>query len=220
MKKVEINRRSLVLLMLLLISCLFKDIYTTIGNNLNINLGIIIYSFTFLETAIIFNKYKMRETKKTILICSGMILLFYLIVSALCLLNIHDSEMFIALKDSLVPNTLSLGNLNIYYPDINVLFLLIVFILTHYIFIITYEIIEDNSNKLTSFILALLIAFILDQSFYTLFNNIYYICINSITYIDMIKELTGRFFIVVLFSVITSLIYPLCFTNKKKTHKK
>ena len=59
--KTKFNFYSIILYMLLIISCLFNGITIKIGQNLNINIGLIVYSFTFLFTALLFEKHKMKE---------------------------------------------------------------------------------------------------------------------------------------------------------------
>ena len=55
--KTKFNFYSIILYMLLIISCLFNGITIKIGQNLNINIGLIVYSFTFLFTALLFSSF-------------------------------------------------------------------------------------------------------------------------------------------------------------------
>lgn len=207
--KTKFNFYSIILYMLLIITCLFNGITIKIGQNLNINIGLIIYSFTFLFTALLFEKHKMKETKKSLLTAAILTFIFYIICSIICSLPMIDNEKIESLKNIISPNAIKISSLKIYYPNISLAALLIIFLLTHYIFVIIYDLIESNSNYLVGFILAIIISFILDQTFYTSLTNIYYIVINNINTIDVIKQLTANYFVVICSSVICLFIYPI-----------
>ncbi len=207
--KTKFNFYSIILYMLLIITCLFNGITIKIGQNLNINIGLIIYSFTFLFTALLFEKHKMKETKKSLLTAAILTFIFYIICSIICSLPMIDNEKIESLKNIISPNAIKISSLKIYYPNISLAALLIIFLLTHYIFVIIYDLIESNSNYLVGFILAIIISFILDQTFYTSLTNIYHIVINNINTIDVIKQLTANYFVVICSSVICLFIYPI-----------
>ena len=84
-----------------------------------------------------------------------------------------DNEKIESLKNIISPNAVKIASFKLYYPNLNLISLLIIFLLTHYIFLIIYDLIKDNSNYLIGFILAIIISFILDQTFYTSISNIY-----------------------------------------------
>ena len=212
--KIKFNYYSIILYMLLIISCLFNGITIKIGQNLNINIGLIIYSLTFLFTALLFEKHKMKESKKSILSVTILTLIFYIICSLICSLPMIDNEKIEALRNIISPNAIKISSFNLYYPNLNLIALLIIFLLTHYIFLIIYDLIENNSNYLVGFILAIIISFILDQTFYTSISNFYNIVVNNTSTIDIIKQLTANYFVVICSSVICLFIYPIF---KKRT---
>lgn len=207
--KIKFNYYSIILYMLLIISCLFNGITIKIGQNLNINIGLIIYSLTFLFTALLFEKHKMKESKKSILSVTILTLIFYIICSLICSLPMIDNEKIETLRNIISPNAIKISSFNLYYPNLNLIALLIIFLLTHYIFLIIYDLIENNSNYLVGFILAIIISFILDQTFYTSISNFYNIVVNNTSTIDIIKQLTANYFVVICSSVICLFIYPI-----------
>jgi len=207
--KTKFNFYSILLYMLLIISCLFNGITIKIGQNLNINIGLIVYSFTFLFTALLFEKHKMKESKKSILTATILTFIFYIICSLICSLPMIDNEKIESLKNIISPNAIKIASFKLYYPNLNLISLLIIFLLTHYIFLIIYDLIKDNSNYLIGFILAIIISFILDQTFYTSISNIYNVVINDLNTIEIIKQLTANYFVVICSSVICLFIYPI-----------
>lgn len=207
--KTKFNFYSIILYMLLIISCLFNGITIKIGQNLNINIGLIVYSFTFLFTALLFEKHKMKESKKSILTATILTFIFYVICSLICSLPMIDNEKIESLKNIISPNAVKIASFKLYYPNLNLISLLIIFLLTHYIFLIIYDLIKDNSNHLIGFILAIIISFILDQTFYTSISNIYNVVVNDLNTIEIIKQLTANYFVVICSSVICLFIYPI-----------
>ena len=114
-----------------------------------------------------------------------------------------------SLKNIISPNAVKIVSFKLYYPNLNLISLLIIFLLTHYIFLIIYDLIKDNSNYLIGFILAIIISFILDQTFYTSISNIYNVVVNDLNTIEIIKQLTANYFVVICSSVICLFIYPI-----------
>lgn len=212
MKKEKYNY-NILLFISLLISFIFLNKKITLGHELKVSLGLVIYSLTFLFI-ILTNK---KERKKLLLKSSLYLLLFYLICTILCTIqsNIDSLNISNNLKDIFTPNKLGRGNIIIYYPNIYELFVFIFnYLLTHYIFIETYNAIEDISYNYVAFILSLLISFILDQMFYTMLINISNMYYGIVNYIDFIKILTGNFLVVIASSALIILTYPL-FIKKK-----
>ena len=91
----------------------------------------------------------------------------------------------------------------------------LVFFLTHYIFIVTYEAITSDTNYFFGFTLSLLISFILNQILYIPLINIPKLIENTIIYKDLIELMAANFIIVVFSSVIIIMIYVIIINQKK-----
>lgn len=220
MKKNTTNYYTFVLTLLLILINIFRNKMINIAPSINVSISTIIYPVSFLLIIIILKKYKFKEAKESILLSSLLVLLFYLVVSILCSIvpTTSSAEINNSLRETFTPNNFHLYNLNIYYPNLLALFASTsIFILTHYICITIYEVIEDNSNYFIAFMLALLLSFIIDQMLFVPLVNILDIYYGKMSVIDIIQTLTGNFFIVVIMTIILMFLYPLCLNKKERT---
>ena len=215
--KTKTNFSNLTLFILILISYIFYEKFIYLAPNLNISISMLIYPITFLITANILKKYGITETKKTIKLTSLSLIIFIIISCILCSVESITTTNIISnnLREILTPNNIAFNNIIIYYPKI--LFtsiFIIVFTLSHYIFTILYEIINNNSNYIIAFLLSFIIAFLLDRIIFIPIVNINNLLNNTINIIDLIKSLTANFIIVIFSSVILLFIHY--FYQKRK----
>lgn len=213
MRKKINNTYLLLLSFLFLIGIIFssKDIY--IAPKLIINMGLLIYPITFLLIAIIYQKYQMKEAKRSIIESILIVLVFYLIASLFCSLNstLDTKSVSVYLRNIFTPNYFELYNITFYYPNLFVLFGSCgIFYLSHYIFLVVYEACNDYVSYIISFIIAILIAFIIDQMLYLPIIKLLDLLNNNLSLIAFIERLTANFIIVVISSAILTFIYPLC----------
>jgi len=218
MKKSYVNNYGIVTFMLLLISFIFINKFIYIAPNLNINIGLLIYPFTFLFLVLMYNKYGMKNAKEVIYLNFIILLIFYVIVSLLNTIDAITSSEIISenLRNIFTPNYFNISNFYIYYPDMaKLLTFSLVYFLTHYIFIITYEAIEGYSNYFLGFTLAMFIGFIIDQMLYIPLTNIKNLMEHSINYQELIRMMTASFITVIFTSVLMLIIYVLIKKRKK-----
>lgn len=207
---------NIILLIILIVSFMFKSITLNLNKNMELSIGLFLYSTTFIISTIMIKNNKINDCKKTLFKSSLYLLLFYFIITILSNFNI-DSTLMISMRNIFTPNIFTINKLTIYYPNlINLFTYLLVFYLSHYIFFVTYEVLEINTNKFISFFVSILIAFILDQIIYTSITNIIPLFSDKITINTFVKELTNNFFICLTTSCLLSLINPLFNIKKEK----
>ena len=207
---------NIILLIILIVSFMFKSITLNLNKNMELSLGLFLYSITFIISSIMIKNNKISDCKKTLFKSSLYLLLFYFIITILSNFNI-DSTLMNSMRNIFTPNNFTINKLIIYYPNlINLFTYLLVFYLSHYIFFVTYEVLEINTNKFISFFVSILIAFILDQIIYTSLTNIIPLFSDKITINTFVKELTNNFFICLTTSCLLSLINPLFNVKKEK----
>ena len=168
MKK-KINNTSSILIIFLILCYTFQGKIINIAPSLNISISLLLYPLTFILTLIIYQKHGILESKKSIILSVLLLFTYILISSLLCNISSISSENAVSesLRNVFTPQNTTLYNLHIYYPNIlNTFLFIIVYTLSHYIFIVLYDGIKDNSNKYIGLILSLLIASILDQIMY------------------------------------------------------
>jgi uncharacterized PurR-regulated membrane protein YhhQ (DUF165 family) len=190
-----------------------------IAPNLNISEGLLIYPFTFLLLVLIYDKKGIKEAKQSVFCNFLLLLIFYLIMSVLNTLDATTTSQIISenLRNIFTPYYFNIKDIYIYYPDmINLLTFSLIYFLSHYIFIITYEAIENNSNFVIGFILAILIGFILDQMLYAPLVNFHNLLNNEITYNNLIEIMTANFICVIFMSVLMLIFYVMA---RKKISK-
>ena len=204
------------LIIVLLITLIFKNKSILIAPVLEVSISIFLYSFTFLILGYILTKYNYQEAKKAIKISIILILLFLLIVSILN--NIPgnaESELNQALLNIFTPYNISILGQNIYIFDLSILLILLIYYITHNIFISIDDTLNTITNKYLSFGISIFIAFIIDTMFMvpTLYiKDIYY---TNLVAFDIIKYLTANFMVLIIMSLLSLLIYTLIFQKKK-----
>lgn len=200
---------SLILFILVLLSYLFNTINIKLYNNATISIGVVLYSLTFLVSSIIIERNKIKECKKYVLSSIKYIILFFVLVTIMCQFD-SSNELINSIKNVFTPNTYTINNYNLYYPDIYKLVVyLIVYYFSHYIFFVTYEVSYENVGYLISFLLSILIGFILDQMLFTTIYNIPYLFTEKIVVYDFLNILTSNFIITLLSSIILLLFVPI-----------
>ena len=204
------------LIIVLLITLIFKNKSILIAPVLEVSISIFLYSFTFLILGYILTKYNYQEAKKAIKISIIFILLFLLIVSILN--NIPgnaESEINQALLNIFTPYNIFILGQNIYIFDLSILLILLIYYITHNIFISIDDTLNTITNKYLSFGISIFIAFIIDTMFMvpTLYiKDIYY---TNLVAFDIIKYLTANFMVLIIMSLLSLLIYTLIFQKKK-----
>lgn len=193
-----------------LLSITITDKLLYIAPHLIISASLIAYPITYLLTAKL-NEETTIDTTKQILkkIVIGTSLFYILIIFINSLSGLTDiKEVTSALREIFTPNKLTIFNINIYYPNlINLISCLFIFYLTHNIFSIIFEITKDYTNKTISFIISILISFIIDQMIYISFTNFIPLYKERMTLTNYIENLTASFIIVILTSIIMTIIY-------------
>lgn len=217
MKKNYSNYHTILLTIILLLVNILRDKSILIATGLTVSINTLLYPLTFLLLIIIFKKYNLKTAKDAILTSSLTVILFYIIISILTSINGNiDSESFDnLLKLTFTPNYFSLYNIKIFYPKLlPLLGSTIIYIITHYIMLLTFEALEDNSNYFIAFILSIFISYTLDQMLFIPTINIVDMYYGIISYVDLIKELTANFLIMIMTSLIMIFSFPLCIKKK------
>lgn len=208
----------IVLFMLLLLTILFTEKNIYLAPNLNVNAGLIIYPFTFLLVVLMYKKYNMKYVRKTLYSSFILLFCFYLLMTILNTIDGITSSQIItnSLRNIFTPNSLTINNKFIYYPNIAVLLTFtVVYFISHFIFITVYEAIEGTTNHLIAFILSIMIGFTLDQILFTPLSNIPRIIDNTLSYKSLIEIMTANFIVVIFSSVLMLFIYAIA--HKKVT---
>ena len=211
MKK-KINNTSSILIIFLILCYTFQGKVINIAPSLNISISLLLYPLTFILTLIIYQKHGILESKKSIILSVLLLFTYILISSLLCNISSIPSESAVSesLRNVFTPQNTTLYNLHIYYPNIlNTFLFIIVYTLSHYIFIVLYDGIKDNSNKYIGLIFSLLIASILDQIMYLPITCIPTLVDKTITITELIKMLTANFIVIIFASVIILFISPI-----------
>lgn len=205
-----------ILIIVLLITLIFKNKIVIIAPNLDVSISIFIYSFTFLILGYILTKYKYREAKKAIKISIILILLFLLLASILNNISGNaESEINQSLLNIFTPYNILIFGQNIYIFDLSIILILLIYYLTHNIFISINDTLNTITNKYLSFGISIFIAFIIDTMLMvpTLYiKDIYY---TNLVAFDIIKYLTANFMVLIIMSLLSLLIYTLIFQKKK-----
>ena len=192
----------------------YKTIYIEPNNVLEVSLSNLLYPFTFLFIILISKKTNFKETHKVIIKTAIIFLLFNLIVSIFNSIpgNYYSREIDLALKQSLTPNYFIINNQPIYYPNImNLISFTLLYYFSHTLILILYEAMEPYTKKFVAFSLAMFIPFALDTLCFVTINDVF----KEIEFNKMITDLTSNFVIVIIFTIITTII----FTIKSKFDK-
>lgn len=212
MKKYSLNFISLLTTIILLICTLFERKYVSLGTGLDVSISLFIYPLTFLLTIIVLESFGSVETKKMLKNAAISIFSFFLIAIILNTISANTSSNIISssLRNVLTPNSILISDIILFYPNlINFIGLLVVFILSHYIIIAIYDALKDYTNYFISFMIALLIAFIIDVMFQTSIMNIINIINNNLYIADIVKALTSSFVVLIITSLILIFIFPI-----------
>lgn len=206
------------LIITLLISIIFKNKFIYIAPNLEVSISIIIYSLTFLILGYVLTKYNYKNAKKTINYSILIVLLFLIITNILCFIpsNIDSLETQNLLRNIFTPNSMKLFGQIFYYLDLTIIIMLLIYFITHNIFISINDALNTFTNKYLSFGISLFIAFIIDTMFMVPILHIKDIYYSNIETLDVIKYLTANFIVLIITSLILLLIYTIIVQKKKK----
>ena len=196
----------------LLLSIIISGKLLYIAPHLTISASLLAYSFTFLFTAKLNEETNINNTKnifKKIVISILIFYLFMIVINSLSGMT-STKEVTESLRNIFTPNKLAIKSISIYYPNlINLISSILIFYLTHNIFSITFEITKDYTSKTISFIMSILISFIIDQMIYISVISFIPLYNESITLTNYIENLTASFIMIIFTSVIMTIIYSI-----------
>lgn len=210
------NKKAFTYIILLAFSLLLSTIVSGkllyIAPQLTISASLLAYAFTFLFTAKLNEETNIDNTKnilKKVVIGTLIFYLFMIVVNSLSGMT-STKEVTESLRNISTPNKLAIKSINIYYPNlINLISSILIFYLTHNIFSITFEITKDYTSKTISFIMSILISFIIDQMIYISVISFIPLYNESITLTNYIENLTASFIMIIFTSVIMTIIYSI-----------
>ena len=208
---------SVILIILLIISIIFKDKYIYLAPSLSVSISSFIYAFTFLIPILIMNWTKFKDAKNIIRISTKAILLFIVITTILCTItgNLDSIDVDNSLRNIFTPNNLVISNFNIYYPDLNFLGIILIYFFSHNILISIYETLINYTNIYLSYSIAVFISFIIDTMFMIPVIHIKDIYYTNMNMLEIVKYLTGGFMVVIFTSLIMTVIFAF-YTNAKQ----
>ncbi len=184
----------------------YKTIFIEPNNVLEVSLSNLLYPFTFLFIILICKKTNFKETHKVILKTALIFLIFNLIISIFNSIpgNYYSRDVDLALKQVLTPNYFLINNQPIYYPNIlNLISFTLLYYFSHTLILILYEAMEPYTKKFIAFSLAMFIPYALDTLCYVTINDVFKIT----EFNKMITNLTSNFVIVIIFTIITTIIF-------------
>ena len=210
------NKNDFTYIILLAFSLLLSTIVSGkllyIAPHLTISASLLAYAFTFLFTARLNEETNIDNTKnilKKVVIGTLIFYLFMIVVNSLSGMT-STKEITESLRNIFTPNKLAIKSISIYYPNlINLISSILIFYLTHNIFSITFEITKDYTSKTISFIMSILISFIIDQMIYISVISFIPLYNESITLTNYIENLTASFIMIIFTSVIMTIIYSI-----------
>ena len=186
----------------------YKTIYIEPNNVLEVSLSNFLYPFTFLFIILISKKTNFKETHKVIIKTAIIFLLFNLIVSIFNSIpgNYYSRDIDLALKQAFTPNYFLINNQPIYYPNImNLISFTLLYYFSPTLILILYEAMEPYTKKFVAFSLAMFIPFALDTLCFVTINDVF----KEIEFNKMITDLTSNFVIVIIFTIITTIIFTI-----------
>lgn len=196
----------------LLLSTIVSGKLLYIAPHLTISASLLAYAFTFLFTARLNEETNIDNTKnilKKVVIGTLIFYLFMIVINSISGMT-STKEITESLRNIFTPNKLAIKSINIYYPNlINLISSILIFYLTHNIFSITFEITKDYTSKTISFIMSILISFIIDQMIYISVISFIPLYNESITLTNYIENLTASFIMIIFTSVIMTIIYSI-----------
>lgn len=199
------------LLMIFIIICeifKLKNIFIEPYNVLETSISNIIYPFTFLFIILIYNKTSFKETHKTIIKTSLLLLIFIGIITILNNIpsNYHTTEIDIYMRKLFTPNNIIINKHLFYYPNLlSVITFILLFYFSHTLILILYEAMIPYTKKYIAYSLSMFIPFTLDTICYVTINDIF----NEIEFNEMINHLTANFVIVIISTILITIIYSL-----------
>ena len=210
------NKKVITYIILLAFSLLLSIIVSGkllyIAPHLTISASLLAYAFTFLFTAKLNEETNIDNTKnilKKVVIGTLIFYLFMIVINSISGMT-STKEITESLRNIFTPNKLAIKSISIYYPNlINLISSILIFYLTHNIFSITFEITKDYTSKTISFIMSILISFIIDQMIYISVISFIPLYNESITLTNYIENLTASFIIIIFTSVIMTIIYSI-----------
>ena len=210
------NKKAFTYIILLAFSLLLSTIVSGkllyIAPHLTISASLLAYAFTFLFTARLNEKTNIDNTKnilKKVVIGTLIFYLFMIVINSISGMT-STKEITESLRNIFTPNKLAIKSISIYYPNlINLISSILIFYLTHNIFSITFEITKDYTSKTISFIMSILISFIIDQMIYISVISFMPLYNESITLTNYIENLTASFIMIIFTSVIMTIIYSI-----------
>lgn len=210
------NKKGLTYVLLLgftfLLSIIIYGKLLYIAPHLAISASLLAYAFTFLFTARLNEETNIDNTKnilKKVVIGTLIFYLFMIVINSLSGMT-STKEITESLRNIFTPNKLAIKSISIYYPNlINLISSILIFYLTHNIFSITFEITKDYTSKTISFIMSILISFIIDQMIYISVISFIPLYNESITLTNYIENLTASFIMIIFTSVIMTIIYSI-----------
>lgn len=196
----------------LLLSIIVSGKLLYIAPHLTISASLLAYAFTFLFTARLNEETNIDNTKnilKKVVIGTLIFYLFMIVINSISGMT-STKEITESLRNIFTPNKLAIKSISIYYPNlINLISSILIFYLTHNIFSITFEITKDYTSKTISFIMSILISFIIDQMIYISVISFIPLYNESITLTNYIENLTASFIMIIFTSVIMTIIYSI-----------
>ena len=196
----------------LLLSIIIYGKLLYIAPHLTISASLLAYAFTFLFTARLNEETNIDNTKnilKKVVIGTLIFYLFMIVINSISGMT-STKEVTESLRNIFTPNKLAIKSISIYYPNlINLISSILIFYLTHNIFSITFEITKDYTSKTISFIMSILISFIIDQMIYISVISFIPLYNESITLTNYIENLTASFIMIIFTSVIMTIIYSI-----------
>ena len=210
------NKKAFTYIILLAFSLLLSTIVSCkllyIAPHLTISASLLAYAFTFLFTARLNEETNIDNTKnilKKVVIGTLIFYLFMIVINSISGMT-STKEITESLRNIFTPNKLAIKSISIYYPNfINLISSILIFYLTHNIFSITFEITKDYTSKTISFIMSILISFIIDQMIYISVISFIPLYNESITLTNYIENLTASFIMIIFTSVIMTIIYSI-----------
>lgn len=210
------NKKAFTYIILLAFSLLLSIIVSGkllyIAPHLTISASLLAYAFTFLFTARLNEETNIDNTKnilKKVVIGTLIFYLFMIVINSISGMT-STKEITESLRNIFTPNKLTIKSISIYYPNlINLISSILIFYLTHNIFSITFEITKDYTSKTISFIMSILISFIIDQMIYISVISFIPLYNESITLTNYIENLTASFIMIIFTSVIMTIIYSI-----------
>ncbi len=214
------NILKLTLMVLLILFSIFryKNIYIEPNNVLEVSLSYLIYPFTFLFILLLKDKISFKKTHRVILSICLLFLIYNILLSLLNSIpsNINTLDTDNYLKQALTNKYITLGNFNIYYPNLlDTVSTTLLFYFSHTLILILYDAMIPYTNKFIACSLSMFIPYTLDVLCSVIINNTFL----EIEFNTMIINILSNFVIVIVSTIIISIIYSIIKVRSKKELK-